>query len=141
MAQRQRGSTATDPITPYTQKTIAVTGGAGFLGSYLCEALWSHGHRVVCIDNFHTGRKENVRDLLASNRFQLVEHDVTNKFPAELPSFDEIYNLACPASPIHYQANPDLTDILDQRDRGYCIAALRSRWGIAGTDVCGAGGR
>jgi UDP-glucuronate decarboxylase len=87
-------------------KTICVTGGAGFLGSHLCERLLADGHWVVALDNFHTGRPGNVAALTRSNRFHLLEHDVVEAFPAALPQFDEIYNLACPASPTHYQSNP-----------------------------------
>ncbi len=81
-------------------KTILVTGGGGFLGSHLCERLLEDGHDVICLDNFFTGRKENVRHLLQNPGFELVRHDVT--FPIYL-EVDEIYNLACPASPVHYQ--------------------------------------
>lgn len=88
-----------------TGKVIAVTGGAGFIGSHLCEELISGGHHVVCLDNFHTGRPENVDNLSVTNRFSLIEHDITNPIPVDLPRFDEIYNLACPASPVHYQEN------------------------------------
>ncbi|WP_061977452.1 UDP-glucuronic acid decarboxylase family protein [Aureimonas sp. AU20] len=87
-------------------KSIAVTGGAGFLGTHLCEALLARGHHVVCIDNFATGSRENLRTLVATNRFTLVEQDVVLPFPAGLPRFDEIWNLACPASPPHYQRDP-----------------------------------
>lgn len=93
-------------------KTICVTGGAGFLGSHLCERLVKEGHHVVCLDNFHTGRPENVTYLTRSNRFDLIEHDVIEPFPAGLPAFDEIYNLACPASPAHYQSNPVRTALI-----------------------------
>ena len=82
---------------------ILVTGGAGFIGSHLCERLLDEGHDVVCLDNYFTGRKENVAHLLDNYRFELIRHDVT------LPIFlevDQIYNFACPASPIHYQFNP-----------------------------------
>ena len=89
--------------------SILVTGGAGFLGSHLCEHLIEQGHRVICLDNFHTGRAENVRSLTGSGRFDLVEHDIVEPFPNKLPHFDHIYNLACPASPPHYQANPVAT--------------------------------
>ncbi len=82
---------------------ILVTGGAGFIGSHLCERLLNEGQEVICLDNFFTGRKENVRHLLDNYRFELVRHDVT--FPIFL-EVDQIYNLACPASPIHYQYNP-----------------------------------
>ena len=84
-------------------KRIAITGGAGFLGSHLCERLLSEGHEVLCIDNYFTGSKENVRPLLNNPRFEMMRHDVT--FPLYI-EVDEIYNLACPASPIHYQHDP-----------------------------------
>jgi UDP-glucuronate decarboxylase len=84
-------------------KTILVTGGAGFLGSHLCDRLIAQGHDVICVDNFFTGSKRNVEHLLAHPRFELIRHDVT--FPLYL-EVDEIYNLACPASPIHYQHDP-----------------------------------
>lgn len=84
-------------------KTILVTGGAGFLGSHLCERLVSQGHYVICVDNFYTGSKENISDLLNNKKFELIRHDVTFPLYVEV---DEIYNLACPASPIHYQYDP-----------------------------------
>lgn len=84
-------------------KKILVTGGAGFIGSHLCERLLSEGNGVLCLDNFFTGSKENVQHLLGNKNFGLVEHDITREFFAEV---DEIYNLACPASPVHYQFNP-----------------------------------
>ncbi len=82
---------------------ILVTGGAGFIGSHLCERLLGDGHEVVCLDNFFTGRKANIFHLLDDKRFELVRHDVTQPILLEV---DQIYNLACPASPIHYQYNP-----------------------------------
>ena len=82
---------------------ILVTGGAGFIGSHLCERLLSEGHDVICLDNFFTGRKENIANLLDDHRFELIRHDVTEPILVEV---DQIYNLACPASPIHYQYNP-----------------------------------
>ena len=85
------------------KKRILVTGGAGFLGSHLCERLLSEGHDVVCLDNYFTGQKQNVVHLLKHPYFELVRHDVTMPYYVEV---DEIYNLACPASPIHYQFNP-----------------------------------
>lgn len=84
-------------------KTILVTGGAGFLGSHLCERLIDAGHDVICLDNFHTGSRGNIMHLLDNRRFELLRHDVTVPLCAEI---DEIYNLACPASPIHYQIDP-----------------------------------
>jgi UDP-glucuronate decarboxylase len=82
---------------------ILVTGGAGFLGSNLCDRLLTDGHEVVCMDNFFTGRKTNIAHQLANPNFELVRHDVTDPFKYEV---DQIYNLACPASPPHYQYNP-----------------------------------
>ncbi len=82
---------------------ILVTGGAGFLGSNLCDRLLKDGHEVVCIDNFFTGRKTNIAHLLTNPNFELVRHDVIDPFKYEV---DQIYNLACPASPPHYQYNP-----------------------------------
>ena len=84
-------------------KKILVTGGAGFLGSHLCERLLNEGNEVVCLDNYFTGQKSNVVHLLDNPYFELIRHDVTMPFFIEV---DEIYNLACPASPIHYQFNP-----------------------------------
>src|SRR3984957_2166447 len=82
---------------------ILVTGGAGFLGSHLCERLLAHGHDVLCVDNFFTGSKTNITHLATQPRFELIRHDVT--FPLYI-EVDKIYNLACPASPIHYQFDP-----------------------------------
>lgn len=82
---------------------ILVTGGAGFLGSHLCERLLNEGNEVICLDNFFTGRKENIAHLLDNHQFELIRHDVTEPILLEV---DQIYNLACPASPIHYQYNP-----------------------------------
>jgi len=84
-------------------KRILVTGGAGFLGSHLCEQLVIAGNEVLCVDNFYTGAKENLATLLSSPRFEIIRHDIT--FPLYL-EVDEIFNLACPASPIHYQYDP-----------------------------------
>ena len=84
-------------------KRILVTGGAGFLGSHLCERLLDEGNEVLCVDNFFTGRRSNVAHLLENPRFELMRHDVTFPLYVEV---DEIYNLACPASPIHYQHDP-----------------------------------
>lgn len=85
------------------KKKILVTGGAGFLGSHLCERLLNDGHEVICLDNYFTGQKQNIVHLLDNPYFELIRHDVTMPFFIEV---DEIYNLACPASPIHYQYNP-----------------------------------
>jgi len=84
-------------------KRILITGGAGFIGSHLCERLLNDGHDVICLDNYFTGSKKNIVHLLNHPYFELVRHDVTQSYYAEV---DEIYNLACPASPIHYQYNP-----------------------------------
>ncbi len=82
---------------------ILITGGAGFLGSHLCDRLIEQGHEVICLDNFFTGRKSNIQHLVDNPRFELVRHDVIDPFKFEV---DRIYNLACPASPPHYQYNP-----------------------------------
>jgi UDP-glucuronate decarboxylase len=84
-------------------KKILVTGGAGFIGSHLCERLLNEGNEVICLDNYFTGSKQNVVHLLQNPYFELIRHDVTSPFFVEV---DEIYNLACPASPVHYQYNP-----------------------------------
>ena len=86
-----------------TRKRVLVTGGAGFLGSHLCECLVAAGNDVLCIDNYFTGRKDNIAHLLGNPRFEAMRHDVTFPLYVEV---DEIYNLACPASPIHYQFDP-----------------------------------
>jgi UDP-glucuronate decarboxylase len=85
------------------RKKILVTGGAGFLGSHLCERLLNEGNEVVCVDNYFTGQKKNIVHLMSNPYFELIRHDITMPFFIEV---DEIYNLACPASPIHYQYNP-----------------------------------
>ena len=87
----------------HEHKRVLVTGGAGFLGSHLCERLLLEGHEVVCVDNFFTGRKENVARLLSDPRFETLRHDITLPLYVEI---DQIYNLACPASPVHYQYDP-----------------------------------
>ena len=93
-----------DKLNNYnTRKRILVTGGAGFLGSHLCERLLTEGSDVICVDNFFTGSKDNIAHLLGNPYFELLRHDVT--FPLYI-EVDEIYNLACPASPIHYQYDP-----------------------------------
>jgi len=86
-----------------TRKRILVTGGAGFLGSHLCERLLDQGHDVLCVDNYFTGRKDNIAHLIGNPHFEAMRHDVTFPLYVEV---DEIYNLACPASPVHYQYDP-----------------------------------
>ncbi len=85
------------------KKRILVTGGAGFIGSHLCERLLNEGNEVLCLDNFFTGSKENIVHLMDNPYFELIRHDITQPYYAEV---EEIYNLACPASPVHYQYNP-----------------------------------
>jgi UDP-glucuronate decarboxylase len=87
----------------YNKKRILVSGGAGFLGSHLCERLLSDGHEILCVDNFFTGSKANIIQLLDNPMFEVLRHDVTYPLYVEV---DEIYNLACPASPVHYQHDP-----------------------------------
>src|ERR1700742_2853717 len=87
----------------YDRKTVLVTGGAGFLGSHLCERLLARGCGVLCLDNFFTGRRANIEHLLDNPHFELIRHDVTFPLYVEV---DAIYNLACPASPVHYQRDP-----------------------------------
>jgi UDP-glucuronate decarboxylase len=84
-------------------KKILVTGGAGFIGSHLCETLLGQGHDVVCLDNYYTGSKENILHLMGNPRFEVIRHDLIHPITLEV---DQIYNLACPASPVHYQFNP-----------------------------------
>src|SRR6195952_2344405 len=86
-----------------TSRRVLVTGGAGFLGSHLCERLISLGHDVLCVDNFFTGRRPNISHLLGDPRFELMRHDLSFPLYVEV---DDIYNLACPASPVHYQFDP-----------------------------------
>ena len=90
-------------MSNHKQNRILVTGGAGFLGSHLCESLLREGSHVICVDNFFTGHKSNIGHLIDNENFELIRHDIT--FPLYL-EVDEIYNLACPASPIHYQYDP-----------------------------------
>lgn len=85
------------------RKKILITGGAGFIGSHLCQRLLNEGNEVICLDNYFTGSKDNVKHLLTNPYFELIRHDVVNPFHIDV---DEIYNLACPASPVHYQHNP-----------------------------------
>ena len=88
---------------PLTVNRILVTGGAGFLGSHLCDRLIADGHDVLCVDNYFTGRRDNIAHLMDSRRFESVRHDITFPLYVEV---DEIFNLACPASPVHYQFDP-----------------------------------
>ena len=90
----------------HTRKRILITGGAGFLGSHLCQRLLNEGNDIICVDNFFTGCKDNIIDLFENPHFELMRHDVTFPLYVEV---DEIYNLACPASPIHYQHDPVAT--------------------------------
>jgi UDP-glucuronate decarboxylase len=85
-------------------KTILVTGGAGFIGSHLCERLLTDDHKVICLDNLFTGSLNNIEVLKSNINFEFVNHDITKPYFRD--GIDEIYNLACPASPIHYQSNP-----------------------------------
>lgn len=84
-------------------KRILITGGAGFIGSHLAETLLNAGNKIIVLDNFHTGRKENLTHLLSHPNFELIRHDITDPIKLEV---DQIYNMACPASPVHYQSNP-----------------------------------
>jgi len=90
-------------VSDLTRKRVLVTGGAGFLGSHLCERLANDGQDVLCVDNYFTGRKDNIEHLLGNPRFELMRHDITFPLYVEV---DQIYNLACPASPVHYQYDP-----------------------------------
>ena len=90
-------------MTSYEKKRILVTGGAGFLGSHLCERLVQEGNEVICLDNYYTGSKNNISYLMSNENFELLRHDICFPLYVEV---DEIYNLACPASPIHYQYDP-----------------------------------
>lgn len=87
-------------------KTVVVTGGAGFLGSHLCDYLINKGEKIICVDNLFTGNKNNIRHLLDNPNFEFINHDIINPIFIEDELIDQIYNLACPASPIHYQINP-----------------------------------
>ena len=87
----------------FSRVRTLVTGGSGFIGSHLCERLLANGHEVLCVDNYYTGRRQNIEHLLTNPRFEVMRHDITMSLHVEV---DEIYNLACPASPIHYQFDP-----------------------------------
>jgi UDP-glucuronate decarboxylase len=101
---------------------VLVTGGAGFLGSHLCDHLMADGHEVICLDNFFTGRKQNIAHLLDHPRFECVRHDVTDPFKFEV---DQIYNLACPASPPHYQYNPIKTTKTSVMGAMHCLGLAK----------------
>jgi UDP-glucuronate decarboxylase len=97
------------------KQKILVTGGAGFLGSHLCDRLVQDGHQVFGVDNFDTGSRDNVRHLETTGRFHLIEHDILEPIPGDLPAFSQIFNLACPASPVHYQRDPVKTALICSR--------------------------
>ena len=101
---------------------ILITGGAGFLGSHLCDRLIGQGHDILCMDNFFTGRKKNIEHLLGHSRFELIRHDVTDPFKFEV---DRIYNLACPASPPHYQYNPSKTTKTSVMGAIHCLGLAK----------------
>ena len=110
-------------MKPQSRKRALVTGGAGFLGSHLCERLLKKDYEVVCVDNFFTGTKDNVVDLMDNPLFEIIRHDVT--FPLYI-EVDEIYNLACPASPIHYQHDPVQTTKTSVHS-GLCATSVSSQ--------------
>ena len=101
----------------YDRTRILVTGGAGFLGSHLCERLLAEDHFVLCLDNYFTGSKRNIFHLMENKHFEVIRHDLVNPIFLEV---DQIYNLACPASPIHYQYNPVKTTAWRQSDLCFC---------------------
>src|SRR3954471_17613464 len=103
MQDRKNIASMNETMPAGQSRRVLVTGGAGFLGSHLCERLLAQGAEVLCVDNFFTGRRSNVVHLLDNPLFELMRHDVTFPLYVEV---DEIYNLACPASPIHYQLDP-----------------------------------
>ena len=90
-------------------KTILITGGAGFIGSHLCDYFISQGNKVICVDSFFSGKKENIKHLLVNKNFTLIKHNIVHSLKLKLEKLDEIYHLACPASPIQYQFDPILT--------------------------------
>jgi UDP-glucuronate decarboxylase len=96
------GNPGEKQLNLHLSKRILVTGGAGFLGSHLCDRLVEDGHDVLCLDNFFTGARRNISHLLGKSNFELIRHDLAQPVFLEV---DEIYNLACPASPVHYQKN------------------------------------
>ena len=125
-------------LNGHTQNFVLVAGGAGFIGSHLIDRLLGDGARVVCIDNFRTGRAQNLRHLAGVARFELVEHDVIERLPAAIAllPFTHIYNLACPASPPHYQADPEhtmLTNVVGTRNLLRLAEAQGARLLLAST--------
>jgi UDP-glucuronate decarboxylase len=118
-------SYASVDVDARAELTVVVTGGAGFLGSHLCEHLVAQGHRVICLDNFHTGRPDNVGALAETGRFKLIAHDIVVPFERMLPRFDHIYNLACPASPPHYQTDPVATALVCSQGTYNCLQAAK----------------
>jgi len=106
-------------MTSFEKKRILVTGGAGFLGSHLCERLVEEGNEVICLDNYYTGSKNNIFNLMNNESFELLRHDICFPLYVEV---DEIYNLACAASPIHYQYDPK------QRKPYISIAKEKINW-------------
>ena len=119
-----------------SRKRVLVTGGAGFLGSHLCDWLIAAGDEVVCLDNFFTGRRSNIEHLLDNHRFELLRHDVTEPLALEV---DQVYHLACPASPIHYQRNPVRTIRTAVQGTLNCLDLARdahARILIASTSEC-----
>lgn len=115
-------------------KRILISGGAGFIGSHLCERLLDEGNDVICIDNYFTGHKSNIRHLLKHPNFEVIRHDIIYPYMAEV---EEIYNLACPASPIYYQHDPvktTQTSVIGAMNMlGH--GALQPRQGLAGFDL------
>ena len=99
-------------------KQILVTGGAGFIGSHLCSRLLKEGNDVICVDNLFTGSKRNIEELLNDHHFEFLRHDVTKELLVEV---DQIYNLACPASPVHYQYNPVKTMKTSVMEQSICL--------------------
>jgi UDP-glucuronate decarboxylase len=118
------------------RKRVLISGGAGFLGSHLCDRMLADGHEVVCLDNFFTGTRANIEHLLDDHRFELLRHDITEPLTLEV---DEIYHLACPASPIHYQRNPVRTIRTAVQGTLNCLdlaREVRARILIASTSEC-----
>ena len=125
-------------MKPGFQQVVLVAGGAGFIGSHLCDRLLADGAAVTCLDNFITGRRENIRHLEANERFELVEHDVIDALPKAVieTRFTHIYNLACPASPPHYQEDPEhtlLTSVVGTRNLLRLAEKIGARMLLAST--------